>query len=406
MWFIENRVWLGPIFDIPSNSTVRQVYGEIELNGALTRLVFRVHTAWTCHPEEQAANAIVLTPVPETLSMLKPHIENECELPLIGFHLCYMSTGFFSTMFSFKVPDGNDGSDLEATAIAISRRTAGGSLIDLYTTLYDALHSAGMLRGSQPFTFGRPPDLNHEELPVDESYFYSSHYFMENTERAERREQIIRSSALSPVPLQMADCVVYPGEASFLWESDTEWTIDRIHAAAELETLTLSTALAYGIGAQIYTAMLRRIVVGGPSVPVRRLRDLMNLNNYRIQAIQAEGDAIESEQQKACLLAFATHSHVAAYAERYHRAERTLLSATEGLATRDSHTAEITVQTILVVFTALTAYSVLNDVVSYISDSAKPIELIWSLRSKLILALTFFIAAFSVVAVCAMRRKE
>jgi hypothetical protein len=417
MMFVENRAWLlGTIFEIEELKADGESLlwngnpGKFNCNdGSVepTTLSFEFHVQtdfMPYYPDEMDPNCVRLIPADTTLSAIKPWVELETGWQLTAFRLNYHQNGFLNTVFVFDVPDKHKGADFESEAMEICGGT--GRFEAMYKALFETLRTKKIISNARPMTFGKPTALNGEKLlfPEDTAY-YCSHFFLSNKETEKLKKQLIEALALSNSPVRLDGGLVYPGDASYVWESESEWTINRVYVSTEVQFLTLAESAAYGIGAYLYTLILRRIYQNRRSVKTTDVRDLMDMSNYMVQAIKAQCDYL-NEQQKACFVEFSKKSDIPDYISRYERAEKSLDAAVAGLSAGDARRSEIIIQTILISFSALTAYSVLNDVVSYISDLDKPLALAWSARSKIILVMTGLIAVVCLIAAKAIRGKR
>lgn len=235
-----------------------------------------------------------------------------------------------------------------------------------FEKILDSLFAQNILRKSKSYHFGVPQLLEQNELHSKfRSYLYNVHFVFVNDTEGFKTFQTENENQISVVKQSDAPAFTIL-DSNWFWSiTQSEYESGKIAALIFPNFLALNESVVYSNAIFCYSGMLEIIVSEKSTIPSSLVRKVININNAKLINIKRLRPFLVSNQ-----ILHIEHHHSFNMDKKYSLYQASydaLITAVKALDTQISQKANRTVQFILLIFTGLTLYSVVNDIFIFLN---------------------------------------
>lgn len=404
--YVENLLWrlnaAIPRYDIPPDAASLALTGVPNLfPGGGRAAVTAVSSGGAGIGAAGTPNALALTVDAEGLEALRG-----CFSRFPGWHLrrlvlLVLEAGFLNVQVTFELQDREQARDFERIGLEVSDVVM--RLFAVFARLIHELAQRGLLSESELAPFGVPKVLGSAaRLSPEDTYLFNQHLVILGEEPT-FEAHLKKLFHLNGAPLRCDPFEVFMMWSLGFWFAQGPVDDERLEALIRMDNLCLSQSNLCASSVAAYTAILEELTSPATAVTSSIIRRLFNVNNATLQRLRLQERDL-TEVQRAYLLAQKQQAGLESEIAFYRSAESTLKLAVEGMEAEWANHSSKVLQFILLLFTALTVYSVFTDVSGFLSDNKPLAWQLRSLRTSLFAVLSMLLAVVSFFAYGRLKR--
>jgi hypothetical protein len=295
--------------------------------------------------------------------------ENGIAFQLSSYRMIINTFGFLNIapVYLYTGPlNDADPSVIESTG------DASAELIDAHfdaiSQVIDALDTIGIIRKSDFYHFGVPSGIEKTGLHTkDDSYNYFVHIFYRDEDKL--LQNTIKMYEAEDASMTYEEHVFYSVFPIYFWELRSDITDDEIIRMTAIDSYMICETVAVNNALHVYNSFLN-VLNQNNEVDSNHLRKIFNYNTWLIQYLRLFNPNFTLHQFRFMKMYRQTSDIESKYA-LLKDAEQSLSFAIEGIEVKRSQHSERVMQFILALFTALTLYSVITDVVGLLTSDVE-----------------------------------
>jgi hypothetical protein len=314
---------------------------------------------------------------------------------LSSFRLIINAFGFLNIMpvFEYKGTLGDDNlTDIEANGDASAEVL--DMMFDDISTLVDTLDEIGIIQKSSYYHFGIPSGIKKHDIHTkDDSYNYLVHiFFFDEKQSLEKTVKLYQAEANS---MTFEDHSLYAVFPLYYWDMKKPADDAELVRLASIDSYMTCELVAVNNALHVYNSFLD-VLNQNHEVDSNHLRKIFNYNTWLIQNLRLFNPNFTLHQFRFMKM-YRVNSDITSKYDLLKDAEQSLTFAIEGIEVTRTQQSERIMQFILALFTALTLYSVINDVFGFITSEKQQVTIsMYSVQTIIFTIETIVILAFIV----------
>lgn len=301
----------------------------------------------------------------------KQLLENGIDFQLSSFRMIINTFGFLNIAPVYLYTGSMDITD---PSLIESNGDASAEVIDAHfeeiNQVIDALDIIGTIRKSDFYHFGVPSGIEKTGLHTkDDSYNYFVHIFYRDEDNL--LQNTIKMYEAEDASMTYEEHVFYSVFPIYFWELRSDITDDEIIRMTAIDSYMICETVAVNNALHVYNSFLD-VLNQNNDVDSNHLRKIFNYNTWLIQYLRLFNPNFTLHQFRFMKMFRQTSDIESKYA-LLKDAEQSLSFAIEGIEVSRSQQSERVMQFILALFTALTLYSVITDVVGLLTSDVESV---------------------------------
>jgi hypothetical protein len=374
--YLENRIW---------SLNAKIINTQADLNEVNSQLMTRIPTGIFSDGgiifsySENPIGNYSFRPVEVCLSLSENAVnqynqllsENGIAFQLSSFRMIINTFGFLNIapIYTYSGPPNDaDPSAIESSGDAAAELI--DALFDNISQVIDILDTIGIIRKSDFYHFGVPSGIEKTGLHTkDDSYNYFVHIFFREEDKL--LQNTIKMYEAEDASMTYEEHVFYSVFPIYFWELRSDISDDEIIRMTAIDSYMICETVAVNNALHVYNSFLD-VLNQNNEVDSNHLRKIFNYNTWLIQYLRLFNPNFTLHQFRFMKMYRQTSDIESKYA-LLKDAEQSLSFAIEGIEVKRSQHSERVMQFILALFTALTLYSVITDVVGLLTSDVESV---------------------------------
>jgi hypothetical protein len=295
----------------------------------------------------------------------------EITLQLSSFRMIINAFGFLNIIPAYTYTgtiDNEDVTDIESNGDASAEIIDG--LFNEISGLIDALHDIGIIQKSSFYHFGIPSGIEQFGLHTkDDSYNYFAHVFF--FDEKDLLCKTVKLYQCEDDPMTYEDHTFYSVFPMYYWDMSKSVEDDDLINLIAIDSYMICETVAINNALHVYNSFLD-VLNQNLEVDSNHLRKIFNYNTWLIQSLRLFNPNFTLYQFRFMKI-YRENTDITSKYELLKDAEQSLTFAIEGIEVTRTQQSERVMQFILALFTALTLYSVITDVVGLITSDVNTV---------------------------------
>lgn len=404
--YLENRIWSLNAKIIESEAESAKVNNQLQL--LLKEGLFSNGGIVFSYSQNPIGN-YSFRPVEVCVQMTEQAINQyneillvkEITLQLSSFRMIINTFGFLNIIpvYAYTGTIANeDVTDIESNGDASAEIIDG--LFNEISGLIDALHDIGIIQKSSFYHFGIPSGIERFGLHTkDDSYNYFAHVFF--FDEKDLLCKTVKLYQCEDEPLTYEDHNFYSVFPMYYWDMSKSVVDDDLINLIAIDSYMICETVAINNALHVYNSFLD-VLNQNLEVDSNHLRKIFNYNTWLIQSLRLFNPNFTLYQFRFMKM-YRENTDITSKYELLKDAEQSLTFAIEGIEVNRTQQSERIMQFILALFTALTLYSVITDVVGLITSDVNSVPfasrsvnfVIFTLETIVILSFVLFFRRIS-----------
>jgi hypothetical protein len=295
----------------------------------------------------------------------------EITLQLSSFRMIINAFGFLNIIpiYAYTGSQANEeATDIESNGDASAEIV--DSLFDEISGLIDALHEIGIIQKSSFYHFGIPSGIERFGLHTkDDSYNYFAHVFF--FDEKDLLCKTVKLYQCEDDPMTYEDHTFYSVFPMYYWDMSKAVDDEDLINLIAIDSYMICETVAINNALHVYNSFLD-VLNQNLEVDSNHLRKIFNYNTWLIQSLRLFNPNFTLYQFRFMKM-YRENTDITSKYELLKDAEQSLTFAIEGIEVTRTQQSERVMQFILALFTALTLYSVITDVVGLITSDVNTV---------------------------------
>lgn len=234
-----------------------------------------------------------------------------------------------------------------------------------FDEILHVLESAKVIKRSDYYHFGVPSMLRDKKLhTVDKSYLFNQHIFLTREEK--QTASVFKDIRSEGKQFNYKELQVINIWGHCYWKVKDKLSDQEIVDTVAIDSLCLAESVTYDNAISCYNTLIE-MASENERLNSHNLRKIFIFNNLMIQKIKLWKGKLTLEQYKF-IENYYDQTNLNDKYMLFKNSEETLRFAIEGIEAADAQKSNRIIQFIISIFTALTIYSVVYDIYSFVGD--------------------------------------